>query len=696
MKIERGRIINDFIEPNKRQYAIPVYQRNYEWADEQCRKLFTDIIDAHNKDKSHFCGSIVYARLKDEHNIDYFVIIDGQQRITTIYLLIKALMDMTESESEKTQFASALYNEDKFEKYNWDEASKLKLKPIKTDDIQLKLLMENKVDELDKSSDIYKNYKLFTELINEALEKDPKLNIPGIYDGLEHLSCARIGLEDEDEPQEIFERINSTGLPLNLSDKIRNFVLMTDVKQDELYEEYWLRIENNIKRSKMSDFFLDYLNMQVDGFVKEITAYEVFKVFYKEKGYTNESMLEELRHYSELYKAFQGGENRYSARINELLNALRDLKQTTIYGFLFRLFDDYEAGVFNEGELERILAFFVNYGVRRLVCEVGSNSLRGLYKTLYKRIFSNENNKNTYYDSIVCFFTQLSSGDKFPTDLEFKVALKEKDIYHKLDLRKYLLASIENNNSKEKLEITSEITIEHIMPQKLSSSWQKMIGDNWQEVQSELLHTLGNLTLTGYNSELSNSPFNEKKKLLEEKVAKVKVLNMDVINQDVWNAEKIRARADRLAGITIDIFPYPQAETEVSFKDPRYKEYGCEKPEDATNKQVEYFIFQGEKIFTGSFADMLKIVIRKLYEQNPSIIEEMARTNECIAEWSKKVLFSYDRSQTKGDYQIEDTEIYETTGFSAWYIMYIIRLMLNKYGIDTTEFSYSARDVKNI
>ena len=165
MKIERGRIINDFIEPNKRQYSIPVYQRNYEWSDEQCKKLFADIVDAHNEDRAHFCGSIVYARLKDEHNIDYFVIIDGQQRVTTIYLLIKALMDSTDGAFEKAKFASVLYNEDKFEKYDWDEASKLKLKPIKSDNIQLELLMEDKLDKLDKSSGIYKNYKLYLRVL---------------------------------------------------------------------------------------------------------------------------------------------------------------------------------------------------------------------------------------------------------------------------------------------------------------------------------------------------------------------------------------------------------------------------------------------------------------------------------------------------------------------------------------------------
>ncbi|WP_338503248.1 DUF262 domain-containing protein [Candidatus Minimicrobia sp. QA0096] len=694
MKIERGRIINDFIEPNKRQYSIPVYQRNYEWSDEQCKKLFADIIDAHNKDRSHFCGSIVYARLKDEHNIDYFVIIDGQQRITTIYLLIKALMDSTGSAAEKDQFVSALYNEDKFEKYDWDEASKLKLKPIKSDNIQLELLMENKLDELDKSSDIYKNYKLFRELINEALEKYSKLTIPGIYDGLEHLSCARIGLEDDDAPQEIFERINSTGLPLSLSDKIRNFVLMTDVDQESLYEEFWLPIEKNVKRNKMSDFFLNYLNMQLDIFAKDNIAYDCFKEFYYEHGYTNQSMLEELKHYSELYRAFQGGENEFSRKTNSLLGGLRDLKQTTIYVFLFRVFDDRLNGIIDDETLEKVLEFFLNYSVRRLACEIGSNSLRGLYKTLYKRIFNKEENKNYYYDSIVCFFTQLNSGDKFPTNSEFLVALREKDIYHKPDLRRYLLSTIENYGSKEKLEINSDITIEHIMPQKLSSDWQRMIGDNWQNDHAEYLHTLGNLTLTGYNSELYNKPFSEKKKLLEEYGAKIKTLNIDVLDKEVWNIEYIKARALRLANKVLEIFSYPESSFDISFKDPRYKEYGCEDADTATNKSVEYFMLQGEKNYVTSFADMLRIIIKKLYDEDPSVIEEMARTNSQIVSWSKNVMFSYEPGVTSGDQKIDGTDIYVSEGFSAAYIICIIRSLLENYGIELDEFSYSARNVK--
>ena len=165
MKIDKGRIINDFIEPNKRQYAIPVYQRNYEWSKEQCVKLFEDIVQAYKKDRTHFCGSVVYAPLKEEQNIHYYIIIDGQQRLTTIYLLLKALIDLAENDATRELIAESLFNRDKFDKFAIDKASKLKLKPIKSDDNQLRLLMENKYDDIEKNSGIWRNYELFCSLV---------------------------------------------------------------------------------------------------------------------------------------------------------------------------------------------------------------------------------------------------------------------------------------------------------------------------------------------------------------------------------------------------------------------------------------------------------------------------------------------------------------------------------------------------
>lgn len=433
MKIDGGRIINDFIEPNKRQYAIPVYQRNYEWSREQCVKLFEDIVEAYRKDKLHFCGSVVYALLKQEHNILYYVIVDGQQRLTTIYLLLKALIDCASTENERGFLEDSVFNRDKYDTYDVDTASKLKLKPIKSDNKQLYLLMDNKYDEVDKSSGIWTNYALFKELVQQLLIADENMSVKDIYRGIERLTCANIKLDEDDNAQEIFERINSTGVPLSLADQIRNFVLMTDVDQEILYEEYWLKIEQLIAKEQVSEFFLDYLNMKLDGFAKESTAYEDFKKLFKENGYTNQSMLAELLHYAEFFHVFMNGDPRYSVKINEYLSGLRQLKQGTIFLFLFRVFDDYDNGngCIDQKELEKILQMLLSYSVRRITCEIASNSLRGLYKTLYNRVFLRQENKEHYYDSIVSFMLQMTSRDVIPADTEFLYALKNYNLYAK-------------------------------------------------------------------------------------------------------------------------------------------------------------------------------------------------------------------------------------------------------------------------
>lgn len=694
MKIEGGRIINDFIEPNKRQYSIPVYQRNYEWSRDQCEKLFEDILLAFKRDKQHFCGSIVYAPLKTEKNIQYFVIVDGQQRMTTIYILLKALIDSAGSAREKEMLEETVFNRDKYDTYDVDKASKLKLKPIKSDNQQLTLLMDGKYDQIDKTSGIWINYIIFKELIDNALAEDDRLSVKNIFRGVENLTCADIRLDDTDNAQEIFERINSTGIPLSLADQIRNYVLMTDVDQERLYEDYWLKIEELVSKNQMSEFFLDYLNLMLDGFATEKKAYEEFKKLFKAGDYSNEGMLQELAHYAELYHMFVHGSDKLSKKVNEYLAGLRELKQTTVYLFLFRVFDDYRNGIAKQEDLEKILQMLLSYSIRRIMCEVSSNSLRGLYKTLYNRVFNVKEHKQHYYDAIVSFMKQMTSRDVMPSDDDFDYALRNNNLYGKHALCRYLLIAIENSG-KEKLE-TDNLSIEHIMPQNknLSTAWQKMLGDNWSDDRDRWVHTLGNLTLTGYNSELGDKPFLEKKQLIEEKKTKVVVLYKDVRDKDHWNADTIKKRAKRLSKEVKNLFSYAEPEEKIVFTDPRYKEYTCEDPHDATYKSVNYYELIGERVIVGNFADMVRSVARKLYELDSSVIEEMARNSESFTGWQVPA-FSYDKEKVRGETKIQGTEIYMLSGFSASGCIEFIRALLRKYDLDVSaDFIYSARSNK--
>ena len=693
MKIDKGRIINDFIEPNKKQYSIPVYQRNYEWPREQCERLFEDIIHAHLSDKDHFCGSIVYALMKEEHNINYYVIVDGQQRLTTIYLLIKALLDSAKSNKDKDTFTELLFNHDKYDEYAIDVSSKLKLKPIKSDNAQLYLLMENKYDAIDKTSGIWNNYQVFKELILEALEKNEQLSLSSIYKGIEKLTCACIKLEDGDNAQEIFERINSSGVPLSLADKIRNFVLMTDANQESLYENYWIKIEKLVSRSQMSDFFLSYLNLKRDGFSKESEAYDDFKVLYKELKFTNETVLSELTHYATLFNIFQNGSKDYSENTNNYLVGLKQLKQTTCYLFLYKVFDDHLStpAIIDEDTLEKVLQLLLNYSIRRIMCDVNSNSLRGFYKTLYNRVFIRPENKQYYYDSIVSFLKQTTSKDSIPTDDDFKWAIVHNNLFGKHALCRYLLISIENQG-KEKIQ-TDNLTIEHVMPQnsELSDAWKTMLGENWASDRDSWLHTIGNLTLTGYNSELGDKPFDEKKKLIDDCETKVVRLYKDIQSCAVWNAVNIKNRAENLSKEIFKLFPIIPAVQEISFKDPRYIEYTCEEPSNATYKHVSYYLFLGERVNVSSFADMVRSLAKKLYDLDSSVIEKMARTNDKFSDWTIPV-FSYDSNLLRNAIKLQGTDIYITSGYSASDCVSFIKGLLRKYDLDITQdFIYCAK-----
>ena len=694
MNINSGKIIGDIMELNKRQFIIPVYQRNYEWTERQCDKLFSDIMLAYKKDKPHFCGSIVYAFLKEEKNISHYVIIDGQQRMTTLYLLLKALIDEAENQGTVDEIRECLLNRDHAEKFTTDIASKIKLKPIKSDEKQLLLLMEDKAGqpEVNENCGIWKNYNHFRKLIQA--EKANGFYVKDIFHGIRKLMCAKILLDSDDNAQEMFERINSTGMPLTLADKIRNFVLMTDIDQERLYTDYWLEMENLLPGNDIKSFFFDYLNLKREGFSKEDEAYEDFKNVYINGKYDNEGILKELLHYAKQYHIFLYADSQYGGKINGLLKNLQDLKQTTVFLFLFRIFDDFESGLIDKSTLEKILQFLRNYSIRRLICEVGSNSLRGLYKSLYDRVFNNAVNKDHYYDSIVCFFKQLTSKDALVSDTVFAEALKYKNLYRKNALCKYLLGAIENQG-KEKVNVDT-LTIEHIMPQtkNLSTYWQIMLGDNWQGVQEKYLHTLGNLTLTGYNSELGDKPFSEKKKLIKDNDCKVVTLYTDVKDKEEWNAGTIEDRATRLSNIILDLFKVVEPEEDISFADPRYKEYSCDDPNDATNKWPNYYILQGERINVQNFQHMLKSIVDILFEADSTIITKLALNEENPISSSKSIMFSYKKDKVNSDYRIGDTDIYVRLGYSAAHTISIIKALLQKYDIDTDDFVYSAREYK--
>lgn len=619
MKANRMWLFSDVLEKNKRVFKVPVYQRNYDWSNIQCEKLFHDIIKANEKNCQHFTGTIVYIDdINGGSGLNEVLIIDGQQRITTMYILLKALYDASKDISIRieSEVEEVMFNR------HCDEKYKIKLKPVKTDNEQLMYLISNKIDKMDRSSNVYRNYNIFKNLINEYLEKGLELN--DILNGIKKLEIVEIILDklQGDEPQKIFESINSTGLELSLADLVRNYLLMDDINQDELYEEYWLEIEKNVGYRNLGDFVINFLNSQISKSVNSKNAYNLFKEHCEKNNLTHKDILEKLRQTSKYYGAFIGENKCYSEKITKYLNAFWTIKQTTILPLIFRIFNDYEYNKINEETLCKVLDYLLTYLIRITACEINKN-LSKFMKSMYDRVI-NKNYEN-YYEKFVIFLNDLKANDHMPTDKEFEEALIYKPLYKK-NICKYVLSVIENS-TKEHIDVDN-LTIEHILPQKENAVvWKKEVGEDYSNVYKKYLHTLGNLTITGHNSELGTKSFSEKKKIIESN-SKANILNKEVLNADKWNETSILNRAKILIGILINEFRYVDIHSDI--EENNELSFNINSGIDFSSTKPEAFSFVGEFNKVTSWADLLTKFIDIAYDLDNNLFIDLAKQNYSI------------------------------------------------------------------
>lgn len=675
----------DVMFDNKRQYQIPVYQRNYDWKRANCEMLFNDVIAAYQESKSHFLGSVVQVQQDEENNIKKFIIIDGQQRMTSIYLLLKALYDSNPIESDKEEIESYLFNIKNNNILARDNKLKLKLKPIKTDNIQFVYLMDNKLEDMDVSSNIYLNYEYFKALIKKANSQG--ISIKNIVYGLKKLVIVMISLkEPNDDPQIVFERINSTGEDLSLADLIRNYILMTDQNMDDLYENYWLPIETKVGKERLVDFFKTYLIYKLPDNNKD--QYQSFKNYVSKNGISHLDLLIEMKKLSKYYSAFVCYSVDYSERINNALDGFRSLKQTTIFSFFFSIFDDFENEIISEEALYSVLVFFLNYTIRRSVTGVPTNSLRGLYKGLYKRIFNSDDKKANYLHSIYSFMADIQSKDSVPNDTIFKDKLLTADIYQNRDSCRLLLKILENgiDSLKETVNINKDVTIEHIMPQNRDNEeWHKEIGDTFYYVWDKYIHTLGNLTLTGYNSELSDKPFLEKRNMIKEK-SKFVLLNSDIVDKEHWNEETIRARAERLSSKLLLELRLPD-EFKKGKKEDGSGRHCVDENVDFTGKKAKNFILLGENREVKSATEMLVSVCEILNELEPDKLLLLARQN-FVPENSQSILFSMNGTLLRDGKEISNSGIFVETNKSFNDIVRTIKKLLDVFALSYDDFVF--------
>ena len=551
-----------------RQFIVPIFQRNYSWQKSQYEQLWFDILRASKfKEKqNHFIGSIVYIDMgTPAGRPQQLLLIDGQQRLTTISILLCAIKDYVQKFNLETKLINLAKIKNQF-LYNSDEIDEDRYKlllNVQDKETYIKLI-DNTIFTVNKpATNIIKCYEFFYERIEDFIKEYGQID--EIYAGIFKLSLVSISLDkDSDNPQMIFESMNSTGKDLSQTDLLRNYLLMdlTPEKQTRLYKTYWKPMEElfgeDIYKNDVNkfDYFIrDFLTLKSDtGHICKINnVYENFKRYYLDNNCEKFVVLKDLFTYAKYYACIDLLQEK-DDELKLYWQEFKKLDSHVVYPFLLKLYDDYSCQILIKEDFKKILQVVISYLWRRAICEIPTNSLSKTFATLYQAV-----DKEDYVNSIIKAFVFKSSYKRFSSDYEVREKLQTKDIYH-FRLRKYLLEALENYYHKEPIDLnTANYTIEHIMPQNIEHnlSWQQMLGEDWQEVHSLYLHTLGNLTITGYNAEMSNKSFWEKVNGESGFKHSHLKLNESIAQCDVWNKKAIQRRTNILTDIILKIWKYP-------------------------------------------------------------------------------------------------------------------------------------------
>lgn len=552
-----------------RQFIVPIFQRNYSWQKNQYEQLWFDILRASKfKEKqNHFIGSIVYIDMgTPAGRPQQLLLIDGQQRLTTISILLCAIKDYVQKFNLETKLINLAKIKNQF-LYNSDEIDEDRYKlllNVQDKETYIKLI-DNTIFTVNKpATNIIKCYEFFYERIEDFIKEYGQID--EIYAGIFKLSLVSISLDkDSDNPQMIFESMNSTGKDLSQTDLLRNYLLMdlTPEKQTRLYKTYWKPMEElfgeDIYKNDLNkfDYFIrDFLTLKSDtGYICKINnVYENFKRYYLDNNCEKFAVLKDLFTYAKYYACIDLLQEK-DDELKLYWQEFKKLDSHVVYPFLLKLYDDYSRQILIKEDFKKILQVVISYLWRRAICEIPTNSLSKTFATLYQAV-----DKDDYVNSVIKAFVFKSSYKRFPSDYEVREKLQTKDIYH-FRLRKYLLEALENYYHKEPIDLnTANYTIEHIMPQNIEHnlSWQQMLGEDWQEVHSLYLHSLGNLTITGYNAEMSNKSFVEKVNGESGFKHSHLKLNESIAQSDVWNKKAIQRRTNILTDIILKIWKYPE------------------------------------------------------------------------------------------------------------------------------------------
>ncbi len=551
---------------NSPQFIIPIYQRTYSWTEKECRQLWDDILRAGREQSIpvHFIGSVVYVEqgLSTVTNQSPLLVIDGQQRLTTVTLLLAALAEILKGRDPVGGFTERKTRNYYLVNAEEDGDAYYKLLLSQTDRETLTAIVgEHELPDA-PSLRIKENYENFKKWLT-ANESDLEI----VCEGLLKLMIVDIALSREhDNPQLIFESMNSTGRELSQADLIRNFVLMglEPELQTRLYRDYWRPMEKSFGQEAYGTYFdgfmRHYLTVRTGDIPRLGDVYEAYKDYARKseaQGVDIEALVREVRDYARSFCAIALRQEQ-DPKLSLAFRDLRELRVDVAYPFLLELYTDYRDEVLSGEDFHEIVRLIEAYVFRRAVCSIPTNSMNKTFSTFSKAL-----RKDRYLESVKAHFLGLPSYRRFPGDEEFRKDLETRDLYNFRN-RSYWLRKFENHGRKERVAV-DDYTIEHIMPQNenLSQSWQNALGGDWKRVQEKWLHSLGNLTLTGYNSEYSDRPFSEKRDMKGGFAESPLKVNEGLGQQAEWNEDTIQQRAQALSQRALQVWVSPTLSDEI-------------------------------------------------------------------------------------------------------------------------------------
>ncbi|BAW51586.1 rloF [Helicobacter pylori] len=537
--------INDFFALTGTIFSIPVYQRNYTWEEENCEKLLQDIVSISQNKKTHFMGSITYILhlIDDEKSLrqlQEFVIIDGQQRVTTIMLLLKAIETKIQNEGIKKEIDNLLNL----------SGQRLRLKPIKSDKEAFDLVMQNRSHELQGVSHIRNNYKFFTKELEYYINKGYR--IEEIYGAFLRLKIVAIGLElGEDDPQVVFESINATGVQLKGLDLIRNYLMMGENsdRQKHLYDTYWVPLENWLCEKDLNDFIKTYLRIYFENKVKEgeREVYYTLKAHHRE-NFPNDiqGLMSDMREYGRIYQIFldrdhyflERGDSQQLANLRLRIKDLVKIQFGVAKPFVLRCARDFEEGKLDYENFYEILQILISYFVHRSVYGELTGVLNKVLYSLYRQL------ENVSADALKRYLGKRVNQTIFPSDDRIKVAFATRNAYSANPVRKFILLEIEKLSNAEPPR-EEDLEVEHFYPKTPTQEWRDMVGDYFT-FEQDCLNNFGNLTLSGQDQKLGNKPYEAKIALMEQH-SSLHLNDYFLNNTHSWGIEEVKARSEYLA-----------------------------------------------------------------------------------------------------------------------------------------------------